>query len=77
MNKEQLNQFLKSISPGSFQKENLKYNRYGQFVFNKLFDICPKFARTFVDTEIDPYYDDSRVDDFICNIITIVEKENG
>lgn len=73
---EKINQFYREL------RNNLNTHpwRYGQTVFNTMYDIHPEVAQKYCGTLIDPFYNDDNVDQFIekcLNEFKELDEENN
>jgi hypothetical protein len=65
MNEKEFNEFKKEII--KLTEETIKlhpYLRKGQTLFNIIYERCPEIANQIRSTENDPFYLDSRIDNF-------------
>ncbi|AXH68919.1 hypothetical protein SEA_SPARKLEGODDESS_240 [Streptomyces phage SparkleGoddess] len=75
MRNVEVNDLFSPIFWKSVANRQANGERYGQAVFNSAYGLFPNEVGEMVATELDPFYDDSRVKLFLAGLTNRLDKE--
>ncbi|AXQ63468.1 hypothetical protein SEA_COMRADE_235 [Streptomyces phage Comrade] len=75
MRNVEMNDLFSPIFWKSVANRQANGERYGQAVFNSAYGLFPNEVGEMVATELDPFYDDSRVKLFLAGLTDRLDKE--
>jgi hypothetical protein len=65
-----LKEFVNTHQRHDYKRSPLSQTqRYGQWLFNELYDVKPELANSIRGTMVDPFYHDNRTPEFWCALI--------